>query len=120
MGNITEKHVKMTVLDNQAKIQQVQPKYREVKRKSHLEFSETSVYKISLFGSRGVRKYRWNPIVIYTARTKIRNYNKEEVKKGNGKTAVDEFSDFKNDVACPGEDGLIELYMSTGIFIKRK
>ena len=33
------------------------PLYREVKRKSHLEFSKASVYKISLFGSRGVRKY---------------------------------------------------------------
>jgi len=33
MGKTHEKHIKMAVLDNQAKIQQVQPKYREVKRK---------------------------------------------------------------------------------------
>ena len=32
-GTSHEKHIKMAVLDNQAKIQQVQPKYREVKRK---------------------------------------------------------------------------------------
>jgi len=32
-GHHTKKHIKMAVLDNQAKIQQIQPKYREVKRK---------------------------------------------------------------------------------------
>ena len=56
-GTSHEKHIKMAVLDNQAKIQQVQPKYRGLSGKSHLGFSEASVYKISSFGSRGVRKY---------------------------------------------------------------
>ena len=32
-GKSHEKTYKMAVLDNQAKIQQIQPKYREVKRK---------------------------------------------------------------------------------------
>ncbi|RKY40703.1 MAG: hypothetical protein DRP81_09085 [Candidatus Omnitrophota bacterium] len=56
MGNITEKHVKMTVLDNQAKIQQVQPKYREVKQKKSWSFLKLRFIKfpyseVGVFGS---------------------------------------------------------------------
>ena len=52
-GPSHEKHIKMAVLDNQAKIQQVQPKYREVNRKKSFEvFFEASVYsEVGVFGS---------------------------------------------------------------------
>jgi len=48
-----EKHIKMAVLDNQVKIQQVQPKYREVNRKKSFEvFFEASVCsEVGVFGS---------------------------------------------------------------------
>ena len=58
-GTSHEKHIKMAVLGNQVKIQQVQPKFERLTGKSHLKFSEASVCsEVGVFGSTiSIRKF---------------------------------------------------------------